>query len=78
MKNEKIKELENFANDFNKRLDISELELEDFALYKKINNKNNNNKYGRNIISEFNHNSLSTSPIRSKSQFRAVIKIFII
>ena len=77
MKNEKIKELENFANDFNKRLDISELELEDFALYKKINNKNNN-KYGRNIISEFNHNSLSTSPIRSKSQFRAVIKIFII
>ena len=73
MKDEKIKELENFANDFNKRLQLSELELEDNAKFKKLNNKNIINR--RNKLKELN--SLSISPIRSKSQFRSVIKIVI-
>ena len=70
MKDEKIKELENFANDFNHRLQLSELELEEEALYKKLNNKNIKN--GRNKTIEVN--SLFSTPIRSKSQFRPVIK----
>ena len=41
MKNERIKELKNFADDFNKRLQSSEIDSEEIAIYKKINNKNN-------------------------------------
>ena len=42
MENNKIKELENFANDFNKRLQLSELELKDNdnVIFKKLNSKN--------------------------------------
>ena len=76
MENNKIKELENFANDFNKRLQLSELELKDNdnAIFKKLNSKN---VIRRNMQKKLN--SLSTSPIRSKSQFkfRSVIKIVI-
>ena len=76
MENKKIKELENFANDFNKRLQLSELELkdDDNTLFKKLNSKN---VIRRNKLKELN--SISTSPIRSKSQFkfRPVIKIVI-
>lgn len=71
MENDKIKELENFADDFNKRLQLSELELGDNSILKKINNKNIKNR--RNKFSK--KNSLNTSPIRSKSLFRPVIKI---
>lgn len=71
MENDKIKELENFADDFNKRLQLSELELGDNTILKKINNKNIKNR--RNKFSK--KNSLNTSPIRSKSLFRPVIKI---
>ena len=74
MQNEKIKELEDFANDFNNRLDISEHKVEDEGLYKKLSNKNNNNKLRGKIFSKFN--SISNSPIRSKSQFRPVITNF--
>ena len=74
MKDEKIKELENFANDFNKRLQLSELKLEDEALYKKLNNKKINNRRNKSI----EENSLFSTPIRSKSQFRPVNKTFII
>ncbi len=71
MENDKIKELENFADDFNKRLQLSELELGDNTILKKINNKNIKNRRNK-----FNKkNSLNTSPIRSKSLFRPVIKI---
>lgn len=70
MKVEKIKELENFANDFNHRLQLSELELEDEALYKKLNIKKIKN--GRNKSQEVN--SFFSTPIKSKSQFRLVIK----
>ena len=75
MENKKIKELENFANDFNKRLRLSELELKDNdnAIFKKLNSINVINR--RNKLIELN--SLSTSPIRSKSQFRPVIKFVI-
>ena len=69
MQNEKIKELQTFANDFNKRLQLSELELEDSALLKKLNGNNIKNR--RNKFSELN--TISTSPIRSKSQFKPVI-----
>ena len=75
MENKKIKELENFANDFNNRLRLSELELKDNdnAIFKKLNSINVINR--RNKLIELN--SLSTSPIRSKSQFRPVIKFVI-
>lgn len=73
MENKKIKNLENFANDFNKRLQLSELEPEDNGIFKKLNNNNIINK--RNKLKEFN--SLSTRTIRSKSQFRPVINIIL-
>lgn len=74
MKDEKIKELENFANDFNHRLQLSEIELEDEALYKKLNNKKINNVRNKSI----EVNSFFSTPIRSKSQFRPVIQKYII
>lgn len=73
MENDKIKELENFADDFNKRLQLSEVELEENEIQKKLNVgniKNSRNKFSK-------PNSLNTSPIRSKSLFRPVIKIFV-
>ena len=68
MKNKRIDELQKFANTFNSNLQLSEIELEEKEIYKKLNNKNKNR---RNRINEFN--SISTSP-RSKSQFRLVTK----
>ena len=67
MKNERINELQNFANNFNKNLQLSEVELEDKEIFKKLNN-NINNK--RNSLNDFN--SIIATP-RSKSQFRPVI-----
>lgn len=69
MKNERIKELKNFADDFNKRLQSSEIDSEEIAIYKKINNKNKNR---RSKLQDFH--SISTTPMRSKSQFKPVIK----
>ena len=36
---ERVKELENFANDFNNRLKTSENELETNSVYQKLNNR---------------------------------------
>jgi hypothetical protein len=69
MRNERIKELQDFANDFNKRLSISENKVisEQNVLFRKINNKP---KIRRNRNYELN--SISNTPIRSKSQFHPV------
>ena len=67
---ERVKELENFANDFNNRLKTSENKLETNSLYQKLNNKTNN-IYTRN--SSHMHYSLSTSPMRNKTKFKPVI-----
>lgn len=69
MKDERIKELQNFANNFNNRLNSIDLELKDNEIFKKMNK--NSIQSIRNKISEFN--SISNSPTRSKSQFRPVI-----
>ena len=67
MKNERINELQNFANNFNKNLQLSEVELEDKEIFKKLNNNINNKRNGLNDF-----NSITATP-RSKSQFRPVI-----
>jgi hypothetical protein len=67
---ERVKELENFANDFNNRLKTSENELETNSVYQKLNNRTIDN-YGRNS-SHILH-SLSTSPNRNKTKFKPVI-----
>ena len=67
---ERVKELENFANDFNNRLKTSENELESNPFYQKLNIRTNNN-YSRN--SSHIHHSLSTSPMRNKTKFKPVI-----
>lgn len=70
---ERVKELTDFANDFNNRLKTSENELETNSLYQKLNNRTNDN-YTRNT-SHMLH-SLSTSPTKNKTKFKPVnIKI---
>jgi len=66
----RVKELEDFANDFNNRLKTSEDQLETNSLYQKLNNRTNDN-YTRNS-SHILH-SLSTSPTRNKTKFKPVI-----
>lgn len=74
MKVERVKELENFANDFNNRLKTSENEIEANSFYKKINHRISDN-YTRN--SSHMLHSLSTSPMRNKKKFKPVkIKIY--
>jgi len=67
---ERVKELTDFANDFNNRLKTSENELETNSLYQKLNNRTNDN-YTRNT-SHMLH-SLSTSPTKNKTKFKPVI-----
>ena len=69
MKNKRINELQDFANTFNTNLQLSEMELEEKEIYKKLKNKNIRGR--RNKLNDLN--SISTSP-RSKSQFRLVIQ----
>ena len=67
---ERVKELTDFANDFNNRLKTSENELETNSLYQKLNNRTNDNYT---INTSHMLHSLSTSPTKNKTKFKPVI-----
>lgn len=75
MKEERVKELEDFANDFNKRLQLSEdeIDMKINDICKKLNEKNTD----INKRNTYQFQTISTSPTRSKSQFRPVNLNFI-
>ena len=75
MKEERVKELEDFANDFNKRLQLSEdeIDMKINDICKKLNEKNTD----VNKRNTYQFQTISTSPTRSKSQFRPVNLNFI-
>ena len=75
MKNKRIEELRNFANDFDRRLLLSENKIisEQNVLFKKINNQQRNR---RNSNRQFC--SVSNTPIRNRIGFQLVTITIII